>query len=121
MAITKVRFEPGTHIPAKAGADLTAGQLVVVTAGGINPTVGAATAGSVPLGVVAHDVKSGELVTVLRGSVVAQVKSTGAIAVGANVAAGAAGAVVSAPADTAVIGVAVEAAANNLVYVAFNL
>ncbi|MFP7366291.1 capsid cement protein [Corynebacterium callunae] len=119
MKTTNVRFEPGANIPAKAGTDLDAGTLVIVTAGGITPTVAAATAGSIPLGIVAHEVKQGDLVTVLRGTVVAEAKATGAIAAGANVAAGANGVAVTAPADTAVIGIATQAAANNLVYVAF--
>ncbi len=118
MAQTQVRFEPGTHVTAIAGAAIDAGTLVVVTAGGINPTVGAATAGSRPFGIVAHSVKQGELVTILRGSVIARVKSTGVIAVGADVAAGAAGVVVAAAEGATVIGTAVEAAADNLVFIA---
>lgn len=117
---TKVRFEPGTHLPAKAAADIDAGTLVVVTAGGINPTVNTAIAGSVPLGVVAHSVRAGELVTVLRGSVVVEVKAAGSIAVGDQVAAGANGSVTKAAEGAAVIGVAVEASANNHAFVAFN-
>lgn len=120
MATTKIRFEPGTHLPAKAAADLDAGSLVVATAGGVNPTVNAAGAGSLPLGVVAHSVKAGDLVTVLRGTIVAEVKAAGTIAVGGQVAAAANGAVTAAVEGATVIGVAVEAAANNLAYVAFN-
>lgn len=117
--VTKVRFEPGTHLPAKAESDIDAGTLVVVSAGGINPTVKTAGAGTIPLGVVAHSAKAGDLVTVLRGSVVTEVVAAGAIAVGDAVAVGANGAAVKAAEGAVVIGVAVEPAAKNAVFVAF--
>ncbi|MEY8577217.1 capsid cement protein [Corynebacteriaceae bacterium 6-324] len=117
--ITKIRYEIASEIPSRAAADLAAGTLVAVTAGGINPTVNAATAGGHPLGVVAHSVKSGNLVTVHR-NVVAEVRCTGSIAAGDAIAAGANGVAVKAAEGAPVIGTAVEASANSHVYVVLN-
>lgn len=119
MKSTKIRYEVASEIPSRAAANLAAGTLVAVTAGGVNPTISAATAGGYPLGVVAHDVKEGAVVTVHR-NVVAEVRCTGSIAVGDAIAAGANGVAVKAGEGSPVIGTAVEASANSHVYVVLN-
>ena len=108
MNSTRVHFAPGADIPCKADGALKAGTFVKVskTLSGRNPVVVTATAGSVPLGVVAHDAAEGEVVTVHTGGVV-EVKGSG-INAGDAVAAGASGAAVKQSDSAVVVGVAVS-------------
>lgn len=117
MKTTRRHYAPGADIPCKAASALKAGTFVKVskTIDGRNPVVAAATAGSVPLGVVAHDAAVNEIVTVHTGGVV-EVNGAG-IAAGDVVAAGASGAAVKQAESAAVAGIALTAAANGTVVV----
>jgi len=110
-------FTPGTDVTFTASAAVTGGQLVAVTG---PRTVGPAPAGSAAwIGVAAHDAASGTKVLVQSGGI-HELASTGTIAAGANVIAGASGAVVTIGAETdfsKIVGVAIAAAAGNKVLV----
>ncbi|WP_420179680.1 capsid cement protein [Paenarthrobacter sp. TA1.8] len=81
-------FQPGDPVTFTASADVTGGQLVVVTG---NRTVGPAGANTVAwVGTAAFDAKAGDKVTVLKGGV-QKIVASGAIAAGALVVAAAAG------------------------------
>lgn len=109
--------KPGDSITRTASADITGGQLVVVSGNHtVAPSAGASAAW---LGIAANDAKSGEKVTVLRGGI-HELTSTGAIAAGAAVIGAAAGAVATVGSETnyaTVIGCALAAAASNKVVV----
>ena len=93
-----------------AGAAITGGQCLVITADNtVSPSGAAATAF---VGVAAEDAASGAPVTVHCGGAVHETASTGAIAAGGAVMADAAG-VVKANSGTA-IGIALKAAAGNV-------
>ncbi len=108
-----------------AGAAITAGQLVAITAGslsggGVNPTVAPTTAAtSAEVGVAANTVASGQPVSVYFGGLHV-LAASGAITAGDPVVAAASGAVADLGAGTTydqVIGKAWSAASNNLVAV----
>lgn len=117
MALSNRIFRPGTDVTFTASATITGGQLVAVTG---NRTVGPAGAGSSAwIGVAEHDAASGTKLNVTSGGV-HELASSGAIAAGANVIAGAAGVVVTIGSETdysKVVGVAIAAAASNKVQV----
>lgn len=108
--------KPGADLPILTSAAVTGGQLVVVSG---EQTVAPGSAASAAwLGVAAFDAAVGVKVTVHTGGV-HELKASGAIAAGANVAAAAGGAVATAGAATPdqVVGVALGAAANGKVVV----
>lgn len=81
-------FQPGDPVTFTASADVTGGQLLVVTG---NRTVGPAGANAVAwVGTAAFDAKAGDKVTALKGGV-QKVVASGAIAAGALVVAAAGG------------------------------
>jgi hypothetical protein len=108
-------FFPGERLSFTAGAAITEGQLVYLSAANtVSPTSAATIAW---VGVAAESVASGAQVTVY-GCGVHTVAASGAIAAGANVAAAAAGAVADFASGTnygQVVGLALSAAANSLV------
>ena len=107
---------PGAALVSQASAAITGGQLVAVSGDLTVAPTSAATAAW--LGVAANDAAIGEKVTIHQvGEHI--LTSSGAIAAGANVIAGAAGVVVTVGAGTIdqVVGVAVSAAASNKVRV----
>lgn len=110
---------PGDRLPLIAGANIAAGQLVYVSAAGtVSPTTAATGAW---LGVAAYDCLSGGQVTVIRVGV-HTVPASGAIAAGAAVIPAAGGAVATVASDASdganIVGVALSAAASNLVTIA---
>lgn len=111
------RFAPGANVTLTASATITGGQLVAVSG---DRTVAPAGAGSSAwIGVATNDTASGAKLNVTSGCVV-ELTSSGAIAAGANVIAGAAGVVVTIGAETdysKIVGVALSAAASNKVLV----
>lgn len=115
MAVYAPNKFPADRITYTAGATITAGQVVYVSAANtVSPTAGVTIAW---VGVAAHDAASGDKVTVYSEGV-HTVAASGAIAAGANVASAAAGAVVDFAAGTVygqVLGVALTAAASSLV------
>lgn len=117
MAEHIAHFKPGAAVTFTTTAVVSGGQLLAVSG---NRTVAPAGAGSSAwIGVAAFDAASGAKVTVESGGV-HELASTGAIAAGANVIAGAAGVVVTIGAETdysKIVGVAVSAAASNKVLV----
>ncbi|QLF84815.1 scaffolding protein [Gordonia phage BBQValindra] len=109
--------KPGDAITRTASADITGGQLVVVS--GNNTVAPSAGASAAWLGIAAFDAKSGEKVTILRGGI-HELNASGAIAAGAAVIPAAAGAVATIGSETnyaSVVGVALAAAASNKVIV----
>jgi hypothetical protein len=67
MADWTQKFSPGASVTYSAGASITGGQVVYLSAAGqATPTAGAS---AVVLGVASRDVASGELVEVMRGGV----------------------------------------------------
>lgn len=119
--VTQVHYTPGAQVTIKAGADLTAGTLVKVSAewgDRRNPVVVPATAGSEVLGFVREDAAKDEFVAVHRGKYIADMVADGAIAAGDPVMIGAAGKVKKQADAAPIVGVAVAAAKNNLVAVA---
>ncbi|QKY80006.1 scaffolding protein [Gordonia phage Doggs] len=109
--------KPGDAVTRTASADITGGQLVVVSGNHtVAPSAGASAAW---VGIAANDAKSGEKVTVLRGGI-HELTSSGAITAGAAVIGAAAGAVATIGSETnyaTVIGCALAAAASNKVVV----
>lgn len=85
-------FDAGAPVTFTAAADVTGGQLLVVTA----PRSVSPTSASTPswVGTAAFDAKAGEKVTVLPGGV-QRILASGAIAVGARVIPAAAGKVIT--------------------------
>jgi predicted RecA/RadA family phage recombinase len=119
MADWSPKFKPGQDITLTAGATITGGQLLQVSAA--NTVIPTSAAGPTWIGVAAQDAANGEKVVVRRGGV-AKLISSGAIAAGARVIPGAAGVVVTIGAGSAdhTVGTALEAAAGNLVLVAMD-
>ena len=117
--VTKVHYEPGQAVTGKAKADVKAGTFVSIAGNidGRNPTITTSKAGDRPFGVVAHDCKTDDHVTVYRGGFILELVATGAIAAGDAVAVGANGSAVKAAESAVVVGVATSAAANNTVIV----
>lgn len=119
MTVYAPNYFPGDKLPFTAGADITAGQLVYISAANtVSPTSAATIAW---VGVAAFDCKSGGLVTVYTEGV-HTLAASGSIAAGANVIAAASGAVADQSTPTAgndpqVVGVALTAAASSLVTV----
>ncbi|QPX61708.1 scaffolding protein [Gordonia phage Bunker] len=109
--------KPGDAITRTASADITGGQLVVVS--GNNTVAPSAGVSAAWLGIAAFDAKSSEKVTILRGGI-HELNASGAIAAGAAVIPAAAGAVATIGSETnyaSVVGVALAAAASNKVLV----
>jgi len=119
MAVYAPNNFPADRLSFTAGAAITAGQVVYISAANtVSPTSAATIAW---VGVAAQDAASGSLVTVMTEGV-HTLAASGSIAAGANVIAAASGAVAdqstpSAGNDPQVVGVALTAAANNLVTV----
>lgn len=106
-------FKPGADITMTAGAAITGGELVVVSAA--NTVIKSAGANAAWLGVATQDVASGEKVAVTCGGV-QELTAGGAIAAGANVISAAAGKVVTIGSETnygRVVGTALTAAASD--------
>ncbi|MEU9805032.1 capsid cement protein [Mycobacterium sp. NPDC050853] len=119
MGIYAPNYFPAERLDFTAGAAITAGQLVYISAPNTVLPTSAATIAWV--GAAAHDAASGTLVTVLAVGV-HTLAASGAITAGANVVAAAAGAVADLAAGTnyaQVVGVALTTAAGNLVTVLF--
>lgn len=110
-------YKPGQEITRTASADITGGQLVVVSG---NDTVAPSAADSAAwVGVAAQSVKSGEKVTVTTGGV-HELGATGAVAAGDAVIPATGGTVATLGSETnyaRVVGVALAAAANSKVKV----
>lgn len=118
--ITRVHYSPASNVPVKATEDITGGLLVEIAGAfdGRNPTVKAAGAGSVAIGVIAHDVKADDYVTLYRSNYIVDIVTDAEVKAGDFVAAGEAGkAAVAEDASTAV-GIAVDDAKNGRVSVA---
>ncbi|MFD7045991.1 capsid cement protein [Rhodococcus jostii] len=117
MAESLPVFTPGSAVTFTASAAITGGQLVAVSG---NRTVAPAGAGSSAwIGVAAHDTAETGKVTVYSGGV-HELVSSGAVAAGANVIAGAAGVVVTIGEEddySKIVGVALSAAASNKVLI----
>lgn len=109
-------YAPGESISLTAAAAVKAGQCLVVTGNELVSPSSAADGAFV--GVAGYDAKLGEKVTV-RTEGVMTLKATGAIAAGARVTTAATGTVaaLSGTAYDTVIGIALSAAANNVVKV----
>ena len=119
MAIYAPNYFPADSLTFTAGATITAGQLVYISAANTVSPTSAATAAWV--GVAAHDAASGALVAVYTEGV-HTLAASGAIAAGATVIPAASGAVAdqstpSAANDIQVVGIALSAAASSLVTV----
>lgn len=110
-------FQPGAAITLATSAQVTGGQLLVVSG---NDTVAPSSASSGAwIGVAAFDAANGAKVTVLSGCV-SELAASGAIAAGSPVVAAASGAVAAIGAGTdysAVVGIALSAAAGGKVRV----
>lgn len=110
-------FLPAHELSFTAGATITAGQLVYISAANtVSPTSSASTIG---IGVAAAAASSGAAVDVYTVGV-HTLAASGAIAAGAAVISAASGAVATIASDTTydqVVGTALDAAANNLVMV----
>jgi predicted RecA/RadA family phage recombinase len=119
MAVYAPNFFPGDRFTLTAGANITAGQLLYISAANTASPTTAATGAWI--GVAAFDALSGAAVTVLTEGV-HTIAASGAIAAGAAVVAAAAGAVATVGADASdganLVGVALTAAASNLVTIA---
>jgi len=114
-------FDPGDPVTFTAEADVTGGQLVIITG---DREVSPATAKSPAwVGVAAFDAKAGEKVTVLKGGV-HRLTASGAITAGATVVAAADGKVAALAAVTdptptdvtdtrAIVGIALTGGTNN--------
>jgi predicted RecA/RadA family phage recombinase len=117
MAYSPSKF-PADQLTFTAGATITAGQLVYISAADTVSPTSAATGAWV--GVAAFDAASGSLVTVYVEGVHI-LAASGAIAAGANVIGAAAGAVATIASDASdgqnIVGLALTAAANSLVKV----
>lgn len=122
MAETAPIYFPADKLPLTTSADVTAGQVVVVS--GANTVAPIASASEAWLGVAAHDAASGKAIVVYTEGV-HQVPSSGSIAAGKPVI-GASGGAVAAFANgntggsgepETVIGVALSAAANSKVVI----
>ena len=87
MEMTKVHYDPADAITAKAKNNISAGRFVVAAGEivGRNPVVDVAAADATPLGVVAHEAKAGEHVTIYRAGHVLDVIAHGTIAAGDKV------------------------------------
>ena len=105
-------FLPGAAVTHAAKAAVTGGQLVTITG---NREVSPSAAGDRSYGIAAFDAAIGDKVTVHTGGV-HRVTASGAIAAGAQVEAAAGGAVAVLATGPAV-GIALEAAADNLVLI----
>jgi hypothetical protein len=114
------RHTPGTAVTFSASADVIGGRLVIASGA---KTVAPATADAANVvGVAGFDAKSGDQVTVYtRPTGVHALVAAGAIAAGAQVAAGAAGKVVTIGESENPVGIALEAAAadNDVIDVLF--
>lgn len=110
-------FKPGQEITRNVSADVTGGQVVVVSG---NDTVAPSSgANAAWIGVARFDAKTGDAVTVISGGV-QELNASGGIAAGARVITAAAGAVADIAAGTdysQIVGVALAAAANGKVRV----
>jgi predicted RecA/RadA family phage recombinase len=107
--------KPGDAITMTASANITGGQLVIVS--GADTVAPSSAASAAWLGIAAFDAASGEKVTVLTGGV-HEIAASGAIAAGAAVIGAAAGAVATIGSETnyaTVVGVALAAAASGKV------
>lgn len=118
MGVYAPNYFPADRLTFIAGAAITGGQLVAITAANtVSPTAAASGAW---VGVAAHDAASGSAVVVLTVGV-HTLAASGAIAAGANVIPAAAGAVATIASDASdgqnIVGVALSAAASNLVTV----
>ena len=122
MASTFVHYTPAQNPTVKAAEAISAGSFVKVSANidGRNPVVTAATAGSTPFGVVAHDVAQNGHVMVYRAGHIVDIAAAGVIAAGDLVEAGASGKAAKSAGTAPVVGIAVSAAANGVVTVALN-
>lgn len=117
MSVYAPNYFPANQLSFTAGADITGGQVVYISAANTVSPTSAATIGWV--GVAAHDAKSGTQVVVYTEGV-HTVAASGSIAAGANVVGASSGAVADQSTPTAandpqVIGLALTAAASNLV------
>ena len=117
--VTKVHYEPAQAVTGKTNADVKAGTFVSIAGNinGRNPLIATSKAGDRPFGVVAHDCKATEHVTVYRGGFILELVATGSVAAGDPVAVGANGSAVKAAEAAVVVGVAASAAANGTVIV----
>ena len=123
MATTAVHYTPGAQVTIKAGADLTAGTFVKISApwdDRRNPVVTPAAAADTPFGFVRNDTGKDDYVTVYRGKYIADFVAEGNIKGGATVAIGAAGKVKTATEGAAAVGIATADASNGYVSVAVN-
>lgn len=116
MAIYAPNNFPGEKLTLTAGAAITGGQLVYISAAStVSPTTAATGAW---LGIAAHDAANGALVTVMTEGV-HTVAASGAIAAGAAVIGATGGAVATVASDASdganIVGVALTAAASSLV------
>lgn len=118
--MSKIKFRPGQDITLIAGATISDGDLLQVSAA--NTVIPTSAAGPTWLGTAAQDYASGATDVVVRRGGVQWLKSSGAIAAGARVIPGAAGVVVTIGAGSAdhTVGTALTAAASNLVLVAMD-
>ncbi|CAB0685489.1 hypothetical protein FRC0104_02349 [Corynebacterium diphtheriae] len=121
MATTMVHYQPAQNVTCKAQGVLTAGTFVEIaeTMDGRNPVVKTATAGKPVFGVVAHDVEAKGHVMVYRSGHILDVASTGSIAAGDEIAAGANGKATKAIESAKPVGIALTASSRaNIVTVA---
>lgn len=104
-------FAPGMDVTLTASADITGGQLVIVS--GANTVAPASAAASNWLGVARQDAKNGERVVVTRGGV-QSLTASGAITAGARVIPAANGRVVTIGAgnEDHAVGIALTTAAD---------
>lgn len=118
MGVYAPNYFPAERLTFTAGAAITGGQLVYISAANTVSPTSAATGAWV--GVAAHDAANTALVAVYAVGV-HTLAASGAIAAGANVIAAAAGAVATIASDASdgqnIVGVALSAAASNLVTV----
>lgn len=113
-------FKPGAEFTRTTSADVTGGQVLIVS--GNNTVAPSSAASAAVVGVAAFDADNGDSVTVITNGVV-NLGASGAITAGASVVAAADGEV-AALGDTnysTVIGVALAAAANDKVLVKLTL
>lgn len=120
MASTIVHYTPAQNLTVKAAEAISAGSFVEISGkiDGRNPVVKPATAGSVPFGVVAHDVAKDAYAMVYRAGHIVDVVASGSIAVGDLVEAAASGKAVKSGGSAPVVGIAVAASAHGSVSVA---
>lgn len=112
------KFKPGADITLTAGADITGGQLLMVSSSANNTVIPTSGVVTTWIGVAREDAKSGEKVVVSRGGV-QELTSTGAITRGARVVSAAAGVVqtIASNDEDAAVGTALTTAASNKVLV----